>query len=94
MPDPDDQSVRTLCQSCKRDPNGNSFSNLAADGVYRVYNATTFEVIEADRLNPRQIKEYLDRRGWKQEIEDEYSFRYISLNCSPVGLSVLMPLGG
>jgi hypothetical protein len=51
---------------------GHSFSNLGADGVYRVYHSSSFEVIDAVRLSTIQIKELLDRGAFDQATEDKF----------------------
>ena len=65
-------TARSLCRSCKRDPNGQSFSTLGPDGVYRVFHSSSFEVIDAVRLSTTQIKEYLDRSPFDQATEDKF----------------------
>ena len=66
------QTARALCQSLKRDPKGESFSNLGADGVYRVFHASSYEVIDDVRLSTTQIKEFIDRWPFNQAIEDKF----------------------
>jgi hypothetical protein len=50
-----------ILPTLKTEPNGHCFSNLAADGVLRIYHSDIFEVIDAARLSPVKIKDYLDR---------------------------------
>jgi hypothetical protein len=60
----------------KGEPTGNCFNNLGADGVlrvyYSVYHPKAFEVIDAARLSPLQIKQFLDRFPFDQATEDRF----------------------
>ena len=51
---------------------GQSFSQLGADGVFRVFHSSSYEVIDAVRLLTAQIKEVLDRSPFDQAIEDKF----------------------
>jgi hypothetical protein len=51
---------------------GQSFSHLGADGVFRVFHSSTYEVIDAVRLSTAQIKEVLDRWPFDQAVEDKF----------------------
>ena len=70
------QTAKELTRSLKRDPSGNCFDNLGPDGVYRIYHSSffdsppTYEIIDAVRLSPDQIKELLDRTPFDQATED------------------------
>jgi hypothetical protein len=56
----------------KSDPMGNCFDSLGADGVLRVYDFDSFEVIDAARLSTAQIKQFLDRLPFDQAKEDQF----------------------
>lgn len=59
-------------RSLKREPTGHGFLMLNSDGVLRQYHSDTYEVIDAVRLSPAHIKEFLDEhvRPFDQAEED------------------------
>jgi len=71
-----EETVWSITKSFKREPTGSDFSSLGADGVlrvyYSVYHPKAFEVIDAARLSPAQIKQYLDRQPFDQAKEDKF----------------------
>src|SRR4051812_12568361 len=58
--------------SLKHDPMGHSFISLGADGVLRSWHSDSFELIDAIRLSPAQIKLVLDRLPFNQATEDKF----------------------
>jgi hypothetical protein len=70
------QTVGSIIKSFKREPTGSDFFSLGADGVlrvyYSVYHPKSFEVIDAERLSPVQIKDFLDRLPFDQAKEDKF----------------------
>ncbi|KAF2673225.1 hypothetical protein BT63DRAFT_475766 [Microthyrium microscopicum] len=66
------RTLKSICQSLKRDLNHHDLSHLACDGVYRIYQSETLEVLDAVRLSNAQIKEYLDRLPFSQAKEDAF----------------------
>lgn len=56
----------------KRESTGRDFFNLGVDGVVRCYHSDTFEVIDAVRMSPAEIKEFLDRGTFDQAKEDKF----------------------
>ena len=66
------RTARSLCRSLERDPKGQSFSTLGADGVFRVFHSSSYEVIDGVRLSTAQIKEVLDRSPFDQATEDKF----------------------
>jgi len=61
-----------IFRSLKRDPMGHNFTSLGADGVLRIWHSDSFEVIDAVRLSPAQIKDFLDRLPFDQAKEDKF----------------------
>jgi hypothetical protein len=61
-----------IFRSLKRDPMGHCFSSLGADGVLRIWHSDSFELLDAARLSPAQIKDYLDRLPFDQAKEDKF----------------------
>jgi hypothetical protein len=51
---------------------GQSISHLGADGVFRVFHSSSYNVIDAVRLSTAQIKEVIDRWPFDQAIEDKF----------------------
>jgi hypothetical protein len=58
--------------SLKREPTGRDFFSIGVDGVLRVYHSDSFEVIDAIRMSPSDIKTFLDRLPFDQAKEDKY----------------------
>ena len=56
----------------KSEPNGRCFHHLGTDGVVRVWHFDNWEVIDAVRLSPAQIKEWLERKPFDQAKEDTW----------------------
>jgi hypothetical protein len=62
----------SITRLLKGDPEGYHFFSLGDDGVLRVYHSTTYEIIDALRLSPGQIKDWLDRGPFDQAKEDKF----------------------
>jgi hypothetical protein len=66
------KEMSIIFRSLKRDPMGHCFSSLGADGVLRIWHSDSFELLDAARLSPAQIKDYLDRLPFVQAKEDKF----------------------
>ncbi|KAF2671704.1 hypothetical protein BT63DRAFT_422236 [Microthyrium microscopicum] len=77
--DQEQAETRTLGQitrGFKREPNKDDIFHLGNDGVLRVfyspYNPKAWQVIDAARLSPAHIKQFLDKGRFDQAREDRF----------------------
>lgn len=65
-------TVMKILSVLKHDPKRHDFFHIGADGVLRIYQSDTYEIIDAARLSTAQIKQYLDRSPFNQAREDKF----------------------